>query len=42
MINLINIENKMGFEINLDAAEHASLKISSKLLKLGKIIKEKN
>jgi len=42
MINLISIENKMGFEINLDAAEHASLKISSKLLKLGKIIKEKN
>jgi YfiR/HmsC-like len=42
MINLINIEDKVGFEINLDAAEHASLKISSKLLKLGKIIKEKN
>ena len=42
MINLISIENKVGFEINLAAAEHASLKISSKLLKLGKIIKEKN
>jgi hypothetical protein len=42
MINLISTENKVSFEINLDAAEHASLKISSKLLKLGKIIKEKN
>jgi YfiR/HmsC-like len=42
VINIISIGNKMGFEINLDAAEHTSLKISSKLLKLGKIIKEKN
>ena len=41
MINLFSVDNKVGFEINLDAAEKASLKISSRLLKLGKIIKEK-
>lgn len=38
MINLILIDNKIGFEINPSAAERASLKISSKLLKLGRIV----
>jgi hypothetical protein len=41
IINLVSLDNKVGFEINIDAAEHVSLKISSRLLKLGKIIKEK-
>jgi len=40
MINLITTDDKVGFEINVDAAKHASLGISSKLLKLGKIIKQ--
>lgn len=39
MINLISIDNKIGFEINPAPAEHASLKVSSKLLRLGKIVK---
>lgn len=39
MINLISIDNKIGFEINPAPAERASLKVSSKLLRLGKIVK---
>jgi len=31
-------ENKVRFEINLDAAEHAGLKVSSKLLALAKAV----
>lgn len=38
IINLLNRENKVRFEINLDAAEHAGLKISSRLLKLAENI----
>ena len=33
-------ENKIRFEINLDAAKRAELKISSKLLKLAKIVRD--
>jgi hypothetical protein len=40
IINFVLKENKIGFEINIDAAERAHLKISSKLLKLAKIIRE--
>ncbi len=42
MINLITVRNKVHFEINVDAARRAELKISSKLLKLSKIVKEQN
>jgi hypothetical protein len=38
MINLTLSNNKIGLEINSAAAEQASLKISSKLLKLGRIV----
>ena len=38
MINLVIVENKVRFEINMEAAEEAKLKISSKLLRLGKIV----
>jgi len=40
MINLTLEDNRVHFEINVDAAEHAGLKISSKLLSLAKIIRE--
>ena len=42
IINFIIVENKVRFEINVDAQERAGLKISSKLLKLAKIIREKH
>ena len=38
IINFIVKENKIRFEINVDAAERAKLKISSKLLKLAIIV----
>jgi hypothetical protein len=38
IINFISTDNRIGFEINISAAEKANLKISSKLLKLGKIV----
>ena len=41
VINLITVKRKVRFEINLDAAERAGLRISSKLLKLAKIIQAK-
>jgi hypothetical protein len=33
-------DNKMRFEVNTDATDHAKLKISSKLLKLARIFKK--
>ena len=39
VINLTLEGNKLRFEINLDAAQQTRLKISSKLLALGKIVK---
>ena len=39
MINLTVEEKKIHFEINQDAAERAGLKISAKLLSIGKIVK---
>ncbi len=40
IINLTREQNKLHFEINLDAATQTRLKISSKLLALAKIVKE--
>ena len=39
VINLTLEENKLRFEVNLDAAQQTRLKISSKLLVLAKIVK---
>jgi hypothetical protein len=41
IINFIKVEKKIRFEINVDAAERTSLNISSKLLKLAKIVEDK-
>jgi hypothetical protein len=38
MIGLVQVEDKIQFEVNLDAAQQAKLKISSQLLKLAKIV----
>ena len=38
IINLITVDNKVRYEINLDAARRAHLDISSKLLSLAKIV----
>jgi hypothetical protein len=38
MVNFITIEKKIRFQINVPAAERNGLKISSKLLRLAKII----
>jgi YfiR/HmsC-like len=40
VINFTMEENRVRFEINVDAAERAHLKISSKLLSLARIVKE--
>jgi hypothetical protein len=39
IINLVKEENRVGIEINLEAAQRSRLKISSKLLALAKIVK---
>ena len=41
MINFTIVKNKVRFEINPQAAEKVGLKISSKLLKLARIVKSK-
>jgi len=41
IINFISVDKKIRFEINVDAAMQTGLKISSKLLKLARIIKNK-
>ena len=41
IINFIIEENRIHFEINIDAASRAQLKISSNLLKLAKIVRSK-
>ena len=38
IVNLTKEKNKVRFEINLDAAKRAGLKMSSQLLKLAKVI----
>jgi len=40
IINFVIEENKVRFEINVDVAEQAGLKINSKLLKLARIVKK--
>ncbi len=40
IINFIIVKNKVRFEINMKAAEEAGLKISSKLLRLARIVQE--
>ena len=40
IINLTREENRLRFEVNIDAAAKSRLKISSKLLALAKIVKE--
>jgi hypothetical protein len=40
IINLITLDNKINMEINVTAAEKASMQISSKLLKLARIVNE--
>ncbi len=40
VVNFTMKENKVGFEINVDAAERARLKISSKLLSLAKVLSD--
>ena len=38
MINFITVDNRVRYEINLEAAKRAHIDISSKLLKLAKIV----
>jgi hypothetical protein len=42
VIDFIREENKVHIEVNVDAAQRTSLKISSKLLSLAKIVKEQD
>jgi hypothetical protein len=38
MIGLVQVQDKMQFEINMDPVQQAKLKISSQLLKLARVI----
>jgi hypothetical protein len=40
MMNFVRSENRVSFEVNVDAAERAGLKINAQLLKLAKIIRD--
>ena len=40
MVNLMMKENSVGLEINVNAAERAHLKISSRLLRLARVVKD--
>ncbi len=40
VIGLLVSEGRVRFEINVAAAERASLRVSSKLLRLGRIVRE--
>ncbi|MDY6953070.1 MAG: YfiR family protein [Thermodesulfobacteriota bacterium] len=42
IIHFITSANRIGFKINVDAAERAGLKISSRLLKLADIVRDKH
>ena len=39
MLNLVNTDNRLSFEINQQLAEEAGLKISSRLLSLAKVVR---
>jgi hypothetical protein len=39
MIGLVNVEEKINFEVNLDTVYHSRLKFSAQLLKLAKIVR---
>ena len=39
IIGLIEVNDKIGFEVNVDASQRSQLKISSQLLRLAKIVK---
>jgi len=41
VIGLVIEDNKVRFDVNLEAAERAGLKISSKLLKLARNVRER-
>lgn len=41
IINFIQVQNKIRFEINLNAAKRAGLKLSSQLLKLAILVEDK-
>jgi hypothetical protein len=41
IINFVIVENKISFQVNVDAAKRAGLEISSKLLKLAEIVKDR-
>ena len=38
IVNFITVDNKVRYEINVEAAKRAHLDISSKLLRLAKIV----
>lgn len=40
IVTLVKVEDRIRFEINIDAAERAGLRISAKLLNLAKIIRD--
>ena len=40
MINFVPHGNKLRFEVNVNAIERTDLKVSSKLLKLGRIVRD--
>ena len=42
IIGFLTEENRVRFEINVDAAERAGLRVSSKLLKLAKVVEEED
>jgi hypothetical protein len=42
IVNFIREDEKVHFEVNVDAAQRANLKISSKLLSLARIVKEED
>jgi len=39
IINLVAVDNRIGLEVNVDAAKDAKFRISSRLLKLAKIVR---
>jgi hypothetical protein len=42
MLGLVNVDEKINFEVNIDTVSHSKLKVSSQLLKLAKIVHSGN